>query len=184
MPKSTKKHLDIYHRFVMWGHFFQPHVRTRNASFQNRCGLFSNVCYRREVFEKLGGINVYFKHVGFLEFKARMAKSGLKLLYEPRMSEHFAFFSLTAHVRKLLPQGWDRYLLHVLHPDIQRNPSFSHFWERTVNDIKNVFASKEKKQFFNGSLYDIIIFSFLSIITNFFIWFGKYWTLFNKSRFR
>ncbi len=183
VPKSTKNDLDIYHRFLMWGHFFQAHVRTKDASFFNRCGIGANVCYRREVFEKLGGINLYFKHVGFREFKARISKSGLKLLYEPKMVEHFADFSLTTHIRKLFPQGWDWYLLHVLHPDIQRSPSFSYFLKRIARDIRVIFTNKEKKPFFNGSFREMISFSLLSVITNFFLWFGKYWTLFTRRGF-
>ncbi|MEK7376461.1 MAG: hypothetical protein AABZ57_04790 [Candidatus Margulisiibacteriota bacterium] len=34
---------------------------------------------------------------------------------------------------------------------------------------------KEEKRFFNGTFSDKISFSFLSIITNFFLWLGKYW---------
>lgn len=182
VPRSTKKRLGICHRFL-WGHFLRPHVRTKDASFQNRCGTVSNVCYRKEIFEKLGGMNLYLMHVDSMELKARIYKSGLKLLYVPRMAEHFAFFSLTAYVQKLFPQSWDRYLLHVLHPDLQCNPTLLYFWKRTASDIRFIFTNKEKNQFFNWSLPNMIGFSFLSIATNFFLWFGKYWILFTKGDF-
>lgn len=181
IPRSTREHLDIYHRFLMWGHFLQPHIRTKDASIFNHCGLTANVCYRREVFEKLGGFNLYFKHIGFEEFKIRLRKSMASLLYEPRMVEHFAYFTFGSHVLKLFPQGRDRYLLHKLHPNVWPNPSFLYFLKRTVHTIRAVFTSRKQPPLFIKSLPDIIKFSFLSSVTNFFLWLGKYWTLFSLS---
>ena len=175
-PRSTRGRLDIYHRFLMWEHFLSPHVRTKYPSvLYNRCGLTANVCYRRDAFEKAGGFNFYFKHVGFEEFKICLNKLDLVLLYEPRMVEHFAYFTFGAHVLKLFPQSLDRYLLHKLHPDVWPNPSFLYFLKRTIRDIHEVFTSGKQPPLFNKSLLDIIGFSFLSIITNFCLWLGKYW---------
>ncbi len=143
----------------------------------NRCGLTANVCYRRGTLETLGGFNKYFKRIGFLEFKTRAHKSGLKLLYEPKMVEHFAYFTFRTHVLKLFPQSLSRYLLHRLYPDIWPNPSFLYFLKRTIYDIHHVFTSKKQPPLFNKSLLDIVGFSFLSIITNFSLWFGKYWII-------
>ncbi|OHA02014.1 MAG: hypothetical protein A3C11_00020 [Candidatus Sungbacteria bacterium RIFCSPHIGHO2_02_FULL_49_12] len=176
-PKSTRERLDIYHRFLMWGHFHDPHIRTKDGSGLNRCGLTANVCYRRDVFEKLGGFNLYFKRIGFQEFKTRAHKSGIKLLYEPKMVEHFAYFNFGAHVLKLFPQSVNRYLLHKLYPDVWPNPSFLYFLKRAVRDIRSVFTSGAKPPLFSKSFADIVGFSFLSVITNFFLWFGKYWVV-------
>lgn len=186
VPRSTREYLDAYHRFLMWKHFFSPHVRTKEFDLsRNHCGLTANVCYRRQIFaplrgisrreKKLGGFNLYFKHIGFQEFKTRINKSGIKLLYEPKMVEHFAYFNLKTHILKLFPQSFDRYLLHKLHPDIWPGPSFLYFLKRTASDIRSILTGKANPPLFNRSLLDIVGFSFLSIITNFFLWFGKYW---------
>lgn len=176
VPRSTREHLDIYHRFVMWGHFIKPHVRTKNVSLLNRCGsLNANVCYRKDIFKRSGGFNVYFQHIGAREFRIRLHKSKSLLLYEPRMVEHLADFSLITHIKKLLPQSLDRYLLYKLHPDIGLNPSFFYFLKRTIGDIKLIFTNKNRSLLFPKSALDKIQFSFVSIITNFFLWFGKYW---------
>lgn len=186
VPRSTREHLDIYHRFLMWKHFYSPHVRTKEFNFsQNHCGLTANVCYRRKIFEKLGGFNLYFKHIGFQEFKTRVHKSGLKLLYEPKMAEHFAYFNLRTHVAKLFPQSLDRYLLYKLYPSVWPNPSFLYFLKRTIGDIKLIFnepTAQERSRYLVRSrkkikILDIILFSFVSIVTNFFLWFGKYWII-------
>lgn len=176
IPRSTKKRLDIYHRFLMWRHFYDPHIRTKKFNpSKNHGGLTANVCYRRDVFERLGGFNLYFKHIGFQEFEVRVHKFGIKLLYEPKMVKHFAYFNLRTHILKLFPQSSDRYLLHKLYPDAWPNPSFLYFFRRTVRDIRDIITSGAKPPLFNKSFADIIGFSFLSIITNFFLWFGKYW---------
>ena len=176
VPRPLKNNLDIYHRFTMWKHFYRPHVRTKEFNrTQNRCGLTANVCYRRNTFEKLGGFNLYFKRIGFQEFKTRAHKSGTKLLYEPKMVEHFAHFTFREHISKLFPQSLGRYLFHKLYPDVWPNPSFLYFTKRTINDIRDIFVSREKPPLFNKSPLDIIGFSFLSIVTNFCLWFGKYW---------
>ena len=177
IPRSTRERLDIYHRFVMWRHFLLPHERTKSPSiFYNRCGsLNANVCYRKSIFEKIGGFNVYFRHIGSRELKVRLHRSGAILLYEPRMVEHFAYFSFADYVRKLLIQGWDRYLLHVLHPEVELSSSFGHLLKRSGRDILVVFSGRNTMPFFNGSLPDKIGFSFISIITSLFLWSGKYW---------
>ncbi|OGY50669.1 MAG: hypothetical protein A3B89_03100 [Candidatus Buchananbacteria bacterium RIFCSPHIGHO2_02_FULL_40_13] len=176
VPRSTRERLDIYHRFLMWEQFRNPHIRTKvSSAFRNRCGLTANVCYRRDVFEKLGGFNLYFKHIGFREFQNRVHKSGIKLLYEPKMVEHFAYFPFSTHVLKLFVQGWDWYLQHVLYPNSWPNPSFLFLFKRTIRGIRTVLTSEKQLPLYNKSFSDIVIFSFLSIITNFSLWFGKYW---------
>ena len=176
IPRSTRKHLDIYHRFLMWRHFLSPHVRTKELSLlRNRCGLTANVCYRRDIFEKAGGFNLYFKHFGFEEFKIHLHKLGLVLLYEPKMVEHFAYFPFSAHVLKLFAQGWDWHLRHILYPNSWTNPSFLFFFKRTIRNIRIVLTSKEQPPLYTKSFTDMVIFSLLSIITNFSLWFGKYW---------
>ncbi|MDO8561015.1 MAG: glycosyltransferase family 2 protein [bacterium] len=175
-PWPIKPPLDIYHRFTMWKHFYRTHVRTKNFDIlNNQCGLTANVCYRREIFEKLGGFNPYFKHVGFMEFKIRARKLGLKLLYEPKMVKHFADFSLGIHIKKCLLQGLDWHFLYLLHPDIRQNPDFLFFLKRTINDSKIIFTSRSQPPLFSKSIPDMVRFSFVSIVTNFFLWFGKYW---------
>lgn len=183
MPRSTRKNLDIYHKFLMWGHFTSPHIRTKEPSLSsNRCGLTANVCYRRDIFEKYGGFNFYFKRIGFEEFKIRLRKSGLKLLYEPKMVEHFAYFTFQEHILKLFPQSLSRYLLHKLYPDIFSNPSFLYFIKKTINDIRNVLNCEKQTPLFNKSLADIVNFSFISIVTNFFLWFGKHQIIISKLK--
>ena len=161
MPRSTRERLDIYHRFLMWGHFHRPHLRSRGSTPDNRCGLTANVCYRRDVFEKLGGFNLYFKHIGFQEFQNRVHKSGIKLLYEPKMVEHFAYFPFSTHVLKLFIQGWDWYLQHVLYPNSWPNPSFLFLFKRTIRGIRTVLTSEKQLPLYNKSFSDIVIFSFL-----------------------
>ncbi len=185
IPKSTKERLDVYHRFLMWGHFLQPHKRTKNLSLlDNKCGgLNANVCYRKDIFEKIGGFNVYFKHMGAKDLQIRLHKSGVSLLYEPRMVEHFAYFNFKAHILKLFPQSFDRYLLHKLYPNVWPDPSFLYFLKRTIGDIKLIFsypAAQERSRYLMRSdgkikISDMVRFSFVSIVTNFFLWFGKYW---------
>lgn len=176
IPRSTREHLDIYHRFLMWNHFLSPHVRTKYPSvLYNRCGLTANVCYRRKTFKSLGGFNLYFKHGGFIEFEVRAHKSRLTLLYEPRMVEHFAYFPFKTHVLKLFAQGWDWYLRHKLYPESWPNPSFLFFFKRTIRGIRTVLIGRKQPPLYNKSFADIVIFSLLSIVTNFSLWFGKYW---------
>lgn len=178
IPRSTKKNLDAYHRFIMWKNFYSPHIRTKEFNLsQNRCGLTANVCYRGDDLRKLGGFNLYFKRIGFQELKTRVHKSGLKLLYEPIMVEHYAYFTLGDHILKLFPQSLGRCLLHKLYPNVWPNPSFLYFLKRTVHDIHKIFTSDKRPPLFNRSLPDIIEFSFISIVTNFFLWFGKYWII-------
>ncbi len=173
VPRSTREHLDIYHRYLMWHHFLIPHIRTKYP--YNRCGLTANVCYHSDIFKKAGGFNLYFKHFGFEEFKFRLYKSGSILLYEPKMVEHFAYFPFRMHVLKLFAQGWDWYLRHTLYPDSWPDPSFLFFFKRTIRGIRTVLTGKKQPPLYNKSFADMAIFSFLSIITNFSLWFGKYW---------
>ncbi|MDO8574950.1 MAG: glycosyltransferase family A protein, partial [bacterium] len=43
-PRPIKNHLDIYHRFLMWKHFYSPHIRTKEFDLsRNHCGLTANV---------------------------------------------------------------------------------------------------------------------------------------------
>lgn len=185
-PRPIKNRLDIYHRFLMWKHFYYPHVRSKEFDHsQNQSGLTANVCYRKNALKKLGGFNQYFKHIGFLEFKIRAHKSRLKLLYEPKMVKHFADFSLSVHIRKCLIQGLDWYFLYLLHPNIRQNPTFLFFLKRIINDIKLIFnypTAQERSRYLMRSdgkikILDKIRFSFISIVTNFCLWLGKYWII-------
>ena len=175
-PKPIDAHLDIYHRFLMWGHFKAPHVRSRvSFSPDNRSGLTANVCYRRDIFDRVGGFNIYFKRIGFQEFALRVQKFGWPLLYEPRMVEHAASFSFTIHIQKCLAQGWGWYLRHVLHPDVWSNPTFFYFLTRTSREIRDIVFGKAVPPLYSKSLSDVIRFSLLSALTKFCLWFGKYW---------
>lgn len=175
-PRSTRMHLDIYHRFLMWRHFLRSHVRTKENSSLNRCGMLNaNVCYRKEALVKAGGFNIYFQHIASRDFKTRLHRSGAILLYRPLMVEHFAYFTFKEHVRKLLLQGWDCYLLYKLHPDIWQNPSLLHFAKQTARTIPEASVKKKMPPLFSGSLVDVIGFSFLVLLTNFCLWLGRYW---------
>src|SRR3989338_8061989 len=166
-PASGKKEPDIYHRFLMWQHFFYPHIRTKSRNLtENRCGLTANVCYQRNIFEKIGGFNPYFKHIGFQEFILRFRKHDIASLHDPGMVEPFARLSMAVHIRKCLAQGWDRYLLHILHPESIKNPSFFGFARRAASDIYQVLSSPKKPPLFFKSFSDIAAFSFLSVITD------------------
>lgn len=175
-PAQSGSKLDIFHRFLMWRHFLVPHIRSQKSDiYENRCGLTANVCYRRNLLEELGGFNIYFKHVGFYEFKIRAHKAGRTLLYEPRTVEHFARFAFKTNAVKLLAQGWDWYLLYKLHPDIRANPSSAYFLKRIGRDVRDILRSGSKTPLYAKSFFDAVCFLFLSVINNFFLWFGKYW---------
>ena len=176
IPKSTRDHLDVYHRYIMWGHFLRPHIRTKNLHPSHmRFGLTANACYRKSVFEKIGGFNFYFHHVGFYEFAIRAYKSDLPFMYNPVMVEHFTYLSFRIHIQKCLLQGWDWYLLHKIHPDIRVNPSSLYFVKRTLHTIRNIITAETSSYLFTKTFSDIVYFSFLSLVTNFCFWFGKYW---------
>lgn len=175
-PRSVGTRLDIYHRFLMWGHFIRPHARTKENSSLNRCGMLNaNVCYRKEAFVKAGGFSIYFQHIASREFKTRLHKSGAILLYRPLMVEHFALFTFREHARKLFLQGWDRYLLYKLYPGVWPNPSFLYFAKQGVRAIQKVLVKRKKSLLFKGSLTDVVSFSLLSLVTNFCLWLGRYW---------
>jgi GT2 family glycosyltransferase len=180
IPKSPEGHSDIYQRFILWSHFFLRQKRTLSASpFENSCGAFNaNVCYRREVFQKAGGFDIYFRHIASQEFRIRLHKAGARLLYEPRMVEHLACFTLKTHILKLIPQSLDIYLLHQLYPDIWQKPSFYNFLKRTIREICLAKRGAEPP-LYGGSFSEFAAFSFLSVVTNFFLWLGKYWVVLN-----
>lgn len=176
VPRSPRGGLDPYHRYLMWGHSVPPHIRSSAPSLAaNRCGLTANVCYRSDAIKRLGGFNAYFKHIGFEEFKHRAHAAGLMLVYEPRMVEHFADISIGVHVKKCLAQGWDRYLIYLLYPTASRGPTFLSFLGRTKSEIARIMRSKETPPLFTRSVPDIGTFIALSVVTNFFLWLGKYW---------
>lgn len=173
-PYSVNGDLDLYHRFAFWTHKFFPSP-LKNTSYSLRSGYTANFCCRQESFKKIGGFNIYFQHIGFYDFPVRVYRSGLSLIYEPRMVKHRASFSFKDYFRKSLIMGLDLYLLHLLHPNIWKNISFFSFLKRAGKEISTILSDPKDKLLFRKTLSDIIGFSFLAIISNFCFWFGKYW---------
>ncbi len=179
-PYSIKDDLDLYHRFAFWTHKFFPSP-LKNDSYSLRSGYTANFCCRQESFKKIGGFNLYFQHIGFYDFPVRVYKSGLSLIYEPRMVKHRALFSFKNSFHKYLIMGWDLYLLHLLHPEIWRNISFFSSLKHAMHEIREILSSPKDPLIFRKSLSDIIGFSFLAVISSFCYWFGKYWIPFKSA---
>lgn len=175
-PYSVNGNLDLYHRFAFWTHKFFPSP-PKNTSYSLRSGYTANFCCRQESFKKIGGFNLYFQHIGFYDFPVRVYKSGLSLMYEPRMVKHRALFSFKDFFRKSLIMGLDLYLLHLLHPNIWKNISFFSFLKRATREAREILFGTKDQLIFRKTLSDIIGFLFLSIVSSFCFWFGKYWVL-------
>ncbi len=173
-PYSTTGALDIYHRYAFWTHQLFPPARMHTA-YSLRSGYTANVCYRKADFEKIGGFNTYFKHAGFYDFPVRVYKSGLSILYEPRMVKHRAEFSFKGTFQKNLILGWDYYLLHLLYPSIWKNITFFSIPKRTMRYIRAILSSPEYPHIFKKTASDIVGFSILAFLMYFCFWFGKYW---------
>lgn len=173
-PYSVNGDLDIYHRFAFWTHkFFLPPLKS--DSYSLRSGYTANFCCRKESFKKIGGFNLYFQHIGFYDFPVRAYRSGLSIMYEPRMVKHQALFSFKDYFHKSLIMGLDLYLLHLLHPNIWKNISFFSFLRRVGREINMVLSSPKDPLLFRKSPSDIIGFLFLAIVSSFGFWLGKYW---------
>ena len=179
-PYSISGDLDFYHRFAFWTHrfFLSP---LKNTSYSLRSGYTANFCCRKESFKKIGGFNFYFKRIGFYDFPVRAYKSGLSLIYEPRMVKHRASFLFKDYFHKSIIIGANLYLLHLLHPDIWKNISFFYFMKRAGKEIKTILSDPKDRLIFRKYFSDIIRFSFLAIISNFCYWFGKYWVPFKSA---
>ncbi|MBI2446384.1 MAG: glycosyltransferase family 2 protein [Parcubacteria group bacterium] len=179
-PYSGNGDLDFYHRFAFWTHKFFPSP-SKNTSYSIRSGYTANFCCHKESFKKIGGFNFYFQHIGFYDFPVRVHKSGLSLIYEPRMVKHRASFSFKDYFRKSLIIGTDLYLLHLLYPNIWKNISFLYFMKRAGKEIRAILSNPKDQLLFRKSLSDIIGFSFLAIISNLCYWFGRYWIPFEGT---
>jgi len=179
-PYSISGDLDFYHRFAFWTHRFFPSP-LKNTSYSLRSGYTANFCCRKESFKKIGGFNFYFKRIGFYDFPVRAYKSGLSLIYEPRMVKHRASFLFKDYFHKSIIIGANLYLLHLLHPDIWKNISFLYFMKRAGKEIKTILSDPKDPLIFRKYFSDIIRFSFLAIISNFCYWFGKYWVPFKSA---
>lgn len=172
-PYSITGKLDIYHRFAFWTYTLFP-APPKNTAYSRLSGYTANFCCRKEIFKKIGGYNIYFKHVGFLDFPVRLYQAGHHLIYEPRMVRHVALFSFRDTFRKYLLLGWDYYLLHLLYPNIWRGTSFFTLPRRIVQEIRAAVLSPKDPPIFKKTVSDIIGFSFLVIMMNFGFWLGKY----------
>ena len=172
-PYSISGDLDFYHRFAFWTHKFFP-TPLKNTAYSFRSGYTANFCCRKESFKKLGGFNFYFQHIGFYDFPVRIYKSGLSLIYEPRMVKHEASFSFKDYFHKSLIMGADLYLLHLLHPNLWKNISFFYFLKRAKKEMGAILSDPKDPPIFRKSLSDMVGFSFLAIISNFCYWFGRY----------
>jgi len=178
-PYTESGFLDIYHRYTFWTHQFykKPHD---NLSYSHQSGYTANVCYQRNAVEKVGGFNIYFKRMGFHDFAIRMYKAHYRLLFESRSVKHEAVFSFKEIFSKSLLLGWDYYLLYVLHPRLWSKISFSFAWKRSVKQITAIMKEK-KGPLLTQSIYDVVGFPVLVILTSFCFWLGKYWVLFTKE---
>lgn len=179
-PHAPDGKLDIYHRFLFWTHRFYPE-KPKEGFYFSRSGYTANVCFQRDAFEKTGGFNFYFQHVGFHDFAIRMFLAERSVAYEPRMVYHHASFSFSDVYRKCLVLGWDYYLLHVLYPSRWKNVTLYASLKRIARYTRAFFQGETKEIFPKKSFSDIFWFFLLSVVTSFCMWFGKYWMVFRAA---
>jgi len=183
-PYSLCGRINIYHKYMSWKSF-PPTTNPRSLQVLDKyCGLTANFCYRKEIFKILGGYNFYIWRSEFIEFDIRRRKLKINLFYHSRLVPNFALFSFREHFKKCLIVGWTIFLIRLLHPDMCQSFTFQAAFVKTAREIKMFLFNQRSFNFLSKSYAEIFSFCIISAVTNFCLWFGKYWVPVNSSILR
>jgi len=80
-----------------------------------------NIAYHREVFEKVGKFREDMPRASDCEFNYRCVKAGYVIYYNPHMKVyHYAKPTFGAFAKQAFWNGYGRYLLNKIHPELRR----------------------------------------------------------------
>ena len=130
--KSEFVYYSMYSHYRIYGERIKTEEINNNIFLKNPSGNTSNMSYRKDILEKVGGFDETINFVGLVdwELKKRIMDLGYPLLYIPFFVTHLKPLGFKEIIRKFFNRGRGRY--HI----VKKNPELKNIY--TPNFLRTV----------------------------------------------